>query len=330
MALNKLLEYLEKTKATGGATALPPPQAPPSTSTGASPVLEAAIKQAMADIELRSWFKPAAKGPLWTPSPDAIWLDLVRHPSVVLIIGKRGSGKSAFGYRLLELQRDRAAPYVVGLPSQAQKLLPEWIGFADRLEDVPPGAVVLFDEAYTRYNARESMTADGRGIGTAVNLSRQRVQTLIFIVQEARQLDVNVISQADVIAIKALSEISQEFERKELRRFTDRARAAFSTVKGNSQSWTWVHSEAADFQGMVMNRLASFWRPALSHAFSGAVGSQRASGRPITYRQGERTPKAGLESRARAMHNAGHSYGQIAKILGVSKSTVYELVNGRK
>ena len=34
---------------------------------------------------------------------DSRWRDVVAHPSIVLILGKRGSGKSALGYRLLEL-----------------------------------------------------------------------------------------------------------------------------------------------------------------------------------------------------------------------------------
>jgi hypothetical protein len=37
--------------------------------------------------------------------PDSIWLKRIIHPSIVLIIGKRGSGKSASSYRILELFR---------------------------------------------------------------------------------------------------------------------------------------------------------------------------------------------------------------------------------
>ena len=88
--------------------------------------------------------------PAWMPPPDAEWLGLLRHPAVAFILGKRDSGKSALGYRLLELLRNQAAPYVVGLPAAARKLLPDWVGCADRLEDVPPKAVVLLDAAIGR------------------------------------------------------------------------------------------------------------------------------------------------------------------------------------
>ena len=66
---------------------------------------------------------------------------------------------------------------------------------------------------------------------------------MIFIVQEARQLDVNAISQADVIAVKELSEISRDFERRELKRFTDKASTALARLKSNRQRWTWVYSD---------------------------------------------------------------------------------------
>ena len=41
--------------------------------------------------------------------------------------------------------------------------------------------------------------------------------TLVFIVQEARRLDVDILSQIDVLAAKELSDVSRGFERPQLR-----------------------------------------------------------------------------------------------------------------
>ena len=71
------------------------------------------------------------------PDPQTVeagnWLKLIHHPSVIVILGGRGKGKSALGYRLLEYLRWTASPYVVGLPENARKLLPDWVGLAARL-----------------------------------------------------------------------------------------------------------------------------------------------------------------------------------------------------
>ena len=183
---------------------------------------------------------PAAE---WSPPSDHQWLALAPHPSVTVIIGPRGSGKSHLAHRLLELLRVHADPYVVG-PVSLRALLPKEIGVVQRLEEVPPGAAVLIDEAYAVFGARNSMTAAGRSIGELVNLSRQRGWSLIFVTQDSRQLDVNILSQADVIAIKGVNEIGREFERRELRPYIDRAAAAFATIQGDHRRGRDAHQPA--------------------------------------------------------------------------------------
>jgi len=66
--------------------------------------------------------------------------------------------------------------------------------------------------------------------------------------------------------------------------------------------------------GMVKNELASFWRPALSHAFADAGPSpvKERSSSPPGLRKGSRTPTAELKAKARAMREADYSYSQIA------------------
>ena len=263
----------------------------------------------------------------WSPPSDHQWLALAPHPSVTVIIGPRGSGKSHLAHRLLELLRVHADPYVVG-PVSLRALLPKEIGVVQRLEEVPPGAAVLIDEAYAVFGARNSMTAAGRGIGELVNLSRQRGWSLIFVTQDSRQLDVNILSQADVIAIKGVNEIGREFERRELRPFTDRAAAAFVTIQGDRRPWTWVYSTKTGFAGLVRHEPASYWRPALSNAFAGGMsapdGSKPKAAAP---RQGARLSKEELRARAKELVLVRHhSIRQAAKVMGLPKSTISDLV----
>ena len=136
--------------------------------------------------------------------PDARWLSVILPPAVVLIVGKRGSGKSALAYRLLELLRFKLTPYVVGVPAQARRILPHWIGIAPTLEELPARSIALLDEAYMMYHSRHSMAAQSKAMSQMVNLSRQREQTLIFVSQEARQVDRNVASSASVLVFKQM------------------------------------------------------------------------------------------------------------------------------
>ncbi len=266
----------------------------------------------------------------WSPPSDHQWLGLASHPSVTVIIGPRGSGKSYLAHRLLELLRVHADPYVVG-PASLRALLPKEIGVVQRLEDVPPGAAVLIDEAYLAFGARNSMTAAGRGIGELVNLSRQRGWSLIFVTQDSRQLDVNILSQADVIAIKGVNEIGREFERRELRQFTDRAAAAFATIQGDRRPWTWVYSTKTGFSGLVRHEPASYWRPALSNAFAGGMSvGHESKPKATTPRHGARLSKEEVRTRAKDLVLLqAKSYGEAATILDLPKSTVWDLVNGK-
>ena len=253
--------------------------------------------------------------------PDARWREALTHPAVVLILGKRGSGKSALAYRLLELFRYRLTPYVVGVPDQARRLLPDWMGMAPSLDAVPPKSIVLVDEAYLRYHARESQARQSREMSRLLNLSRQREQTLIFVTQEARQVDRNIASSASAVVFKEPGSLQLEFERRELRRITEQARVAFEGIRKDRQRWSYVFSPDADFSGMIENALPSFWSGKLGRIFAARQGGE-------TTRSPSRITPAERRARARELRAQGCSYGQIAKALGVSKATAVNYVRG--
>lgn len=252
---------------------------------------------------------------------DAAWRQKITHPSVVMILGKRGSGKSALGYRLLELFRYVASPYVVGVPSFARRLLPDWIGIAPTLEDVPQKAIALVDEAYLAYHARGSMARDSRSMSQLLNLSRQREQTIIFVTQEARQADRNIASSANVVVFKDLGILQLEFERPELNKLAARATEAFATVQGDRREWSFVYAPDADFIGLQENGVPTFWTPGLSRVFATEAA-------PATLRAPARLTPKERAVRAQAMREQGASYKQIADALGVSRSTAVNYIKG--
>jgi hypothetical protein len=254
------------------------------------------------------------------PSPDlqtleaGNWIRLIPHPSIVLILGKRGGGKSALGYRLLENLRWTASPYVVGLPENARKLLPDVLGMVASLEDVPLKAIVLVDEAYLPYHARSSMAAEAKALSQMINLSRQREQTLIFVSQEARQVDRNIASSANVVIFKDLGILQLKFDRRELNEIATSAKQAFATITGDKRRWAFVYSPDTDFMGLMENSLPTFWTKKLSHIF--------AAGGEVMARSPKKMPLRQRIERAKELRRQELSIGQISKIMGVSKATI--------
>ena len=252
---------------------------------------------------------------------DSRWRSIARHPAIILILGKRGSGKSALGYRLLELLRFVAQPYVVGVPSTGRRFLPDWIGIVPKIEDLPSKAVALIDEAYLAFHARASGTSQAIAMSQLLNLSRQRQQTLIFVSQEARQVDLNIASSANLVVFKDLGILQLEFDRPELAKLATRARQVLSTVQGDRQKWAYVYAPDADFMGLLENQLPSFWKPSLSNVFAREEVPSQVS------RPKKMTPQEKAQ-RALEMSESGLTYSEISIRLGVSKATVVNYLKG--
>ena len=253
-------------------------------------------------------------------SEEQLWKKILSPPGVIIITGRRGSGKSALGYRLLEIFRYTLNPYVLGIPIQAQKLLPDWIGIASNLNEIPPFSGVVLDEAYLRYHSRDSLSTQDKEMSKLVNLSRQRNLTIIFITPETSQLDKNMISQANVIIFKEPAMLQIKFDRKELNKITEQAKMAFNNLSGDKRKWSYVYSEDTDFMGLVENSLPTFWSTELSHAFaiSDPIMSERLPKKPS---------KAEKISRAKILDSIGIPVSQIMTEIGVrSRTTVYKYI----
>ena len=205
--------------------------------------------------------------------------------------------------------------YVVALPQKVRSLLPEWIGSVPSIEDIPQNSLGLVDESYTLFHSRTSSSDRARTLSNLINLSRQRGITLIFISQESRQVDKNIVSSADIIIFKNPGILQLEFERKELRKIAEEAKKMFDAINNRDKNkWAYVYAPRSNFIGMLENSLSSFWTPSLSKAYANSAPvSEMAIPQKMT-----REEKIKL---AKELHRQGFSLGQIAKILGISKST---------
>jgi hypothetical protein len=193
--------------------------------------------------------------------------------------------------------------------------LPEWIGIVPSLDDLPNKSIAIIDEAYLHYHARGSLAQESKQMSQVINLSRQKEQTIIFVTQEARQVDRNIASSANIIIFKDLGILQLEFDRPELNQLAAKAKEAFNSVNGDKHRWSYAHAPDTDFQGLMENNLPSFWKPGLSRIFASGVGT------PVTRSPRKLTVEDKVQ-KAREMRDQGASYSEIARELGVTKGSV--------
>ena len=242
------------------------------------------------------------------------WLAIIRHPQVVVVLGKKGSGKSGLGYRLCEHLRWIAPIYAVGIPSNALKYLQDWISVVPSIEDLPNGCIALVDESSIPFHARSSMTARAKAMSQMINLSRQRGQTLIFVTQESGQIDRNILSSADVIIFKEPGILQPRFDRSELRAIAAEASRAFQSIVGNRKKWSYVFTQEKGFIGLIENSLPTFWSNNLSNAFAymGECKVKLARKMDVS----ERIAKA------KEYEAQGFNRSNIARLMGMSKASI--------
>lgn len=252
--------------------------------------------------------------------PDSIaieakkWLSVIQHPCVAVILGKKGSGKTALAYRLIELLKWIAPVCVVGLPDSVHKYLPDWIEVQPSLDNVSPNCIVMVDEVSLQYHSHSSMTTRAKELSQILNLSRQRGQTLIFISQESRHTDRNILSATDVLIFKEPGLFQSRFDRPELREIATQASQAFQSLRGNRKRWSFVFTQDQGYVGLIENSPPSFWSDKLSRAFA-SEGVRKA-------KPAKKLTRTERQAQAKDYKKKGFIPAQIARMMGLSKPTI--------
>lgn len=180
---------------------------------------------------------------------------------VVLVFGKRGSGKTALGFRILENVHAKTGRKCAAL-GIAQEILPGWVDALESLDDAAKGSVVLVDEGALAFSSRESMSKGNKSLGKLLAVARHKDLSLIFATQNTGMVDKYVLSLADTLIIKRGSLLQQEMERPQIKKFYDKAEKAFAGLSGDVKKYAYVID--ADFEGVVSVTLPSFWSERVS------------------------------------------------------------------
>ncbi len=199
-------------------------------------------------------------------------MKLIPRTGIILIIGRRGAGKSVLAHALLEELHFSRKCFVYNFPQS--DVLPSYIHSTDELE-FEEGSVVLVDEGYMNFSARRGMSQNNKFIDNLNGLARQKDLLIIYITQEAARIDINIVRGIEVLLVKALSINQVRFERKEMRTFLQDVKSRFDLItdKKDLFSSVYVTCDTLDnkFEGMIYRAVTPphYWNDRISKAWAG-------------------------------------------------------------
>jgi len=103
----------------------------------------------------------------------------LKNDSLIMIItGKRGSGKTALGFKILDVLSGNRKAYYLG-----KAKLPRFIKKVSDIKDVKNNSIILVDEAAISYSSRSSMKKENKVLGEIMAIARHKHLSLIIITQ---------------------------------------------------------------------------------------------------------------------------------------------------
>jgi GTPase SAR1 family protein len=189
---------------------------------------------------------------------------LIDSSLIILIIGKRGSGKTSLGMKLLEFfnRRGKRKCYVMGY---SKTMLPRWIKKVERVEDAPNNSVVLVDEGAIGYFSRDSMRKANKMLSKIMIVARHKGLSLLLVTQNSGLIELNVVRLADTLIFKEPSLLQTRFERGALKDMFKKITPLFKERGEEAVKSFYVWDD--DFEGMLAYDLPPFWSEAISKSF---------------------------------------------------------------
>lgn len=217
-------------------------------------------------------------------SKETLSWDTIPKTGLVIIMGHRGEGKSALAWSLAETLRKNSKPKrriaAFGIPEIARKALPKWVTHVNTVEAVSllKPSVVIIDEATLIANARRAQQENNIEWLKLIAVCRHKDHLLLFVSQHNRQLDVQILSDADWVIMKRPSLLHLRFTRKEFKTEIVEAFKLFQTLTDDSKQYAYVidyhHGELLSngkvrpITEMLNCSLPDFWNDKISKAYS--------------------------------------------------------------
>lgn len=184
---------------------------------------------------------------------------------IILVAGRRGSGKSVLGFRLLENVQAQTKRNCYALGPK-QSVLPSWIKSIDAMEDAANKSIILVDEGALAFSSRDSMSKQNKELGKLLAIARHKDLTLILITQNTGMIDKNVLSLCDMLVFKEGSLLQERMERSAIKDLYETANQSLNKIP-SSERKSHCYIIESGFEGVCSVGLPSFWNTNVSKSF---------------------------------------------------------------
>ncbi len=184
------------------------------------------------------------------------------YGKIGIILGARGSGKSALGMKILEnIASKNKKVFALGFRKDR---LPVWITPIENINEVPNNSFLLVDEAGIEFSSRSAMSSVNKLLSELLLISRHKNISIIFITQNSSNIEINTLRQADYLLLKPSSLLQLDFERKKIKEIYKEVIEIFK--KHPDKDTTYIYSDS--YRGFVKVPLPLFWTEDLSRSYS--------------------------------------------------------------
>ena len=197
---------------------------------------------------------------------------------LVIINGHRGEGKSALGWWIAQemLKRTKKQVATFGLAMAARKLFPKrgfgrgginHVTTVDKVNRMKP-SIIIVDEAAFIAGSRDAMSSTNKEWLKLIAICRHKDHLLIFIHQQSRQLDVQIMMDADLVLMKRPTQLHIREARPSFAPEIQEAYDLFNRMRGDTKKKVYVVDYHYGAKAMLPAYMPTWWNSKVSKAYS--------------------------------------------------------------
>lgn len=222
--------------------------------------------------------RPAQTVPLSSHKVKPLTWNRIPTQGVLVITGHRGEGKSALGWWLAQEMQSKTGKQIaaIGIPPAAQQALPKrgfgkggirYVADLSAIAALKP-SIVICDEAAFMASSRRAMSRENQEWLKLIAICRHKDHLLVFIHQHSRQLDVQILMDADLVLMKRPTLLHLRAAKAEFAPEIGEAFTLFSEMSGDTRKKVYVVDYHYGNSKMLPAKMPKWWNDKISKSYA--------------------------------------------------------------